>query len=151
MNEFNNGLPYCPNGYGKAYYQLLRLYSYIPGFDSYAKDVYLTIDSYVNPNYGDIAWPTQIQLAMDTGISLNKLNKTLALLERVKLIKREKDPILGRTIYRVLPPVAPDKFFDEFPEAKAEYEARKEKLLAIRKDSQERMRRHREAKKNRGE
>lgn len=148
MNTFNNGLPYCPNGYGKAYYQLLRLYSFIPGFDSYAKDVYLTIDSYVNPALGNIAWPSQIQLAMDTGISLAKLGKTIALLEEVGLITREKDPLQGNTIYRVNEPVSPSEFFDKFPQAKAEYEARLKKLKAIREDAKERMRKHRETKKS---
>lgn len=118
--------------YSPGLNSLKRIYTQHPKFNGNTRLIYELLFDYWNENYG-YAFPTQWELARDSGLSRGSVIKQLKLLEELGLIEARKSPLGDRKnkVYVIYAPLTTlEAFYKKFPEIKKQAQERIDKINA---------------------
>lgn len=116
---------------------LKRIYTQHPRFNGNARLIYELLLDYWNEEYG-YAFPDQWELAIESGMSVSTVGRSIKALEDLRLIEKKRSPI-GRNnnVYYINKPIDNiTDFYKAFPEI--EKEAR-ERIAKIEAEKQSKM------------
>lgn len=125
--------------YSPGLNSLKRIYTQHPKFNGNVRLIYELLLDYWNPEYG-YAFPDQWQLAIESGLSLSTVKRSIAVLKELELITVKKSPLGKRNnVYYLNKPVTTlEELFEKFPEIKEESKDRIAKLEAEREKDMKR-------------
>lgn len=106
--------------YSPGLNSLKRIYTKHPKFNGNTRLIYELIFDYWNDQYG-YAFPTQYDLARDSGLSVASVKTQIKTLTQLDLLQPKKADVNGRknNVYIVKQPVrAIDEFYRKFPEVR---------------------------------
>src|SRR5699024_1303088 len=116
---------------------LKRIYTQHPKFNGNTRLIYELLLDYWNADYG-YAFPDQWQLAIDSGMSVSTVGRSISVLKELDLIRTEKSPIgRGNNVYYIYKPVDTiEECYEKFPDIKEQAEKR---IAKIEEDKQKKL------------
>jgi|SRR5699024_4933245 len=117
--------------YSVALNSLKRVYTQHPKFNGNVRLIYELLLDHWNAEYG-YAFPDHWELAIESGLSISTVKRSIGVLEQLELVKKRRSPIGGKknNVYYLNKPVTTlEEFYKKFPEIK---EKSKNRIAAIR-------------------
>lgn len=126
--------------YSPGLNSLKRIYTQHPKFNGNVRLIYELLLDYWNPEYG-YAFPDQWQLAIESGLSLSTVKRSITVLKELDLIEVKNSPLSKRNnVYYVKKPVTTiEEFYEKFPEIVEESKERIAKLKAEKEKDMEKL------------